>query len=785
MSRIASDFLSGTLRDWLVVCALLATICLASEYTNALRRADLSFLDAVTSSLQRPAERKVVLVAVDDATLKSLGGWPLKRSIYAAAIDRLTRAHVAAVGLDVAMTHQGRIEAGGDERLAQAMTRNARVITPVFSAAVNGHVDAFLPVSTIATASYGMAQVNAYSGADGVIRKLQLVEGNARAAYEHMSVSLLRASGMNPAACDFNPDHEIGHWAGGCIRFLPIPKQRAFHVVSLIDLLQDRVPAFALEGAVVIIGATSSLAGARMVGPQNARYPVTSAEFLATATTALASGGLIRQASAAWQLAFDICVVLLLCCSLLVLGPRASLVACGLLAAAACLIAFVLLRTSHVFVFPSPAVAACAVAYPLWSWRRQEALMRCLGTEASAAENEPFLPDDIPLRRSGPDPVSRQIAMIEAVLSRMRRYRHFISDWVDSLPEATLVTLSSGAVVTANRRTALLFCAGSSPPMGNIAGRHVAHVLRDLTSSHRASAFVDHALQRLSADSEAGSESAAALDQGIEIVDGAGRSLLIKCGQIHRAPGSTRGLVFHIADVTQLRMAERQRDITLRFLSHDMRSSQTAILSLVEHRRQIPSDIPDQKFTELIGQYASSSLSLADDFLFLAHAESRPPKLVTLDLALLLGDAIDDLWPHARTKRTTVRLDAAPGMLVLADVSLLRRAFANLISNAIKFGPEKATVEVVTGEEGKYWQVVVIDHGIGIPSDHIPKLFKEFVRLGEDRERPGHGLGLAFVKSVVDTLGGQIHVRSCPEDGTSFTVLIPKAPSADASRQQP
>lgn len=311
-----------------------------------------------------------------------------------------------------------------------------------------------------------------------------------------------------------------------------------------------------------------------------------------------------------------------------------------------------------------------------------------------------------------------------------------------------------------------------------LAGRPVADVLRELTSSHRASSFAYGALRRLHDTQQDGTQADTALNQGIEVVDAAGRSLLIKCAPTRSTHRNCANLVFHISDVTQVRAAERQRDIALRFLSHDMRSPQAAIVALVEHRRQFPSDIPEPKFLKLIGQYASSALALADDFLFLAHAESRPPRLALVDVALLLGDAVDDTWFQARDKQTEVRLTAEPGMTVRADVRLLRRAFANLIGNAIKYSAQRATVEIVTEDGKAEWRIAVVDYGIGISPDHVPHLFGEFVRLGNDNASPGHGLGLAFVKSVIDGLGGHIDVH-CRDDGTTFVVRLPKATDAD------
>jgi signal transduction histidine kinase len=465
------------------------------------------------------------------------------------------------------------------------------------------------------------------------------------------------------------------------------------------------------------------------------------------------------------------------------LGPRASLIACATIPIVVALVAFAILNVEHVFIFPSAAIITCAIAYPIWSWRRQEALLRYLSLEAELVMNEPSLPDEPAATSTILDPVARRLTVMTTAAARMRRYRAFVSDWVDSLPEATLVASSSGAVVMANDRARALLRGGDgeSGRHAPLTGRPVADVLHEMTSSHRTTVFVARALASFSRCQQEGTSfdsDETAMDQGVEIVDAQDRSLLIKCATIKSSPGREGALIFHIANLTSIRRAERQRDITLRFLSHDIRSPQAAILALVELKRQDPVDMPEGKFTELVAQYAASTLNLADDFLFLARAESQPPRLVKIDLALLVGDAVDDVWPHARAKHTTVRLAAEPGMIVLADALLLRRAFANLIGNAIKFSPDGATVTVEAAELPAAWKVSVIDKGVGISEVRIQELFKEFVRLDADPSRPGHGLGLAFVKSVIESLGGEVSVQSGVTIGSTFSVVLPKAVDA-------
>jgi signal transduction histidine kinase len=104
----------------------------------------------------------------------------------------------------------------------------------------------------------------------------------------------------------------------------------------------------------------------------------------------------------------------------------------------------------------------------------------------------------------------------------------------------------------------------------------------------------------------------------------------------------------------------------------------------------------------------------------------------------------------------------------------LRRAFANLIGNAIKFSPRYSTVDVQLAELDRHLKISVIDRGVGIPEPERKALFQEFSQLDEKFSRSGHGLGLAFVKTVVDSLGGKLQVDSAPGRGTTFMVFLPK-----------
>lgn len=761
----------ASIAEWLVVTALLLFLCAYLSYGGVLRRMDMAFFDTVTPWLRQSSADNIVVVAIDDATMRSLDGWPVGPSEYATLIDRLTQSNVAAIAFDVSVVPQWP-EHDEEAALANAMRRSGKVVMLAESGAQEPPLD-----SALANAAFALGQESAYADVDGITRGVRLVDSSGRAQLEHMSVLVLRASGKKFDGCEENGGATRLGADSTCRRYVPIG-EAPHPSVSALDVINGSVSVAQLQGRLILIGVTAIGVGARLAAPNKRAHALTNVEFLAEATDALESGSLISPAQFALQLACSLAATMLLCASLLLLGPLASLIASASVAFGVTLVAFLLLRQAHVFVFPSPAVALCIVGYPLWSWRRLEAVLRHVGRETRAMLNEPVLAEDPSLRTLSPDPVLRRLDVLRSMTARRRRFSTFQSSWVNSLPEATLVASPAGIVMLANERAMeLASSVGDGAVSAPLSGRAVADVLFTITSSHKATAFAQQATERLTTGKhgiDLKRNADAAFTDGIELMDGKARSLLIKC--VAMAPFHERdgALVFHIADVTSMRRAERQRDVTFRFISHDLRSRQAAILALVEQMRLCPPGLTHEAFRDRVAEYGTSALTLVDDFLFLARAESQAAQLVSVDLAFLLADAIDDVWSQAYSRNVTVSLSAEPERRVLGDMQLLRRAFQNLLSNAIKYGHDNAMVRVELGEDEQGWTVSVVDCGIGIPTDRHQDIFEEFARVNDDPRREGYGLGLAFVKSLVEGAGGKVAVSSTVNVGATFAVTLPK-----------
>jgi signal transduction histidine kinase len=127
----------------------------------------------------------------------------------------------------------------------------------------------------------------------------------------------------------------------------------------------------------------------------------------------------------------------------------------------------------------------------------------------------------------------------------------------------------------------------------------------------------------------------------------------------------------------------------------------------------------------------------------------------------------------------TVEVPDAP-LRAWADPNGLQVVLKNLLSNAVKFTDEGGTVWAWVEEESDRVVVMIEDTGIGMDPEEVPALFRAFKQASEGigREYEGTGLGLAVAKEAVDQMGGSIEVATEKDEGTRFTVCLPKADAA-------
>jgi len=236
-------------------------------------------------------------------------------------------------------------------------------------------------------------------------------------------------------------------------------------------------------------------------------------------------------------------------------------------------------------------------------------------------------------------------------------------------------------------------------------------------------------------------------------------------------------LTAEVVETSALRRSDEIKTAVLRSVSHDLRSPLTAIVAAGEALSSPSLQSDDRvELADTIAHESRRLTRLVDQLLDLARLEAgnAEPREDWCSLEEVIRAAVEDAGAPER-----VRLAIAPDLpLVRADAGQLRRAFANLIENALRFGDHEP-VSVRARVSGGRILMRVVDQGPGIPVAEQERIFAPFYR-GSGAAGQGSGLGLAIVRGLLEANGGQVRVESLPGQGTSFVVELPLPAAVEA-----
>jgi signal transduction histidine kinase len=241
-------------------------------------------------------------------------------------------------------------------------------------------------------------------------------------------------------------------------------------------------------------------------------------------------------------------------------------------------------------------------------------------------------------------------------------------------------------------------------------------------------------------------------------------------------------LALSVRDLTQGKEYAQLKSDMVSLMSHELRTPLTSINGFAE-LLAVDETLPDhlKEFVTIINNEAQRLSRMINTFLAVTHLE-RKDKQEVLKIPLKLNDVVRDmvatLQPTARKKR--IRLVEQPADRippVAADRSLITQVVKNLINNAITYSPERTTVTVSTALEAEAVRVCVEDRGYGIPPESVDRVWEKFYRVereGHDKDEESTGLGLSFVREVVEQHGGNVAVESEPGRGSKFSFTLPR-----------
>jgi K+-sensing histidine kinase KdpD len=257
-------------------------------------------------------------------------------------------------------------------------------------------------------------------------------------------------------------------------------------------------------------------------------------------------------------------------------------------------------------------------------------------------------------------------------------------------------------------------------------------------------------------------------------------TLFAVCNVLAAALGNARLFQQEQEMVVRLRDVDRMKTTFVSSVSHELRTSVTAIEGFAGLLEGDPATLDDARradFIERIRRNARSLVVLVEDLLDFARFERAGVgvALKPIDLSELVPQVVDQMSSLLGGRH--VSMEITPGVMAMGDLSALERILVNLLSNASKYTPPDDVVEIALAPDDDSAVLTVSDHGPGIPEAEREKVFELFYRINDiaARSTRGVGIGLALARQLVGQLDGTITVGDTPGGGASFRVTIPLA----------
>ncbi len=238
-------------------------------------------------------------------------------------------------------------------------------------------------------------------------------------------------------------------------------------------------------------------------------------------------------------------------------------------------------------------------------------------------------------------------------------------------------------------------------------------------------------------------------------------------------PLENGGAILVVRDISTIRHLERVRRDFIANISHELRTPITTILMNVE--AILDEGSPD-RFVQAIHRNSERLSLLVNGLLDLSRLEAGEMELTVqrLELKPIVERVCNTLDSLLEPKDQSLSVKVEENTFALVDAQAIEQVLTNLVSNAIKYAPHKAQIEVSIRQVTQRVLIEVMDNGPSISLKHQKRLFERFYRVdkGRSREEGGTGLGLAIVRHLVDAMGGEVGVRSTPPTGNVFWVRL-------------
>lgn len=763
------NFLQRYVLEWLSVLLCLLLLAWAIQSSSAVQLTNNYVYDRLISLQEREPDPSIVIIAVDDYSLQTLGRWPWSREIHQRLFESLPQAKPRGVLFDFLLTEPSE-SSEVDAQLGQAVAATPHVVLPVLLASYGGAPPITTePVTSIAQyASLGHILVRPDD--DGVLRQVDLNLTDANGREWPLATRLLLPN-----------SEQFSHTKQLRIPF-NIPKG-TYPTIPYAAVVNGQVPLEFFHDKYVLVGATAAGLGDQYTTPiSGASGLVPGIEIHANILDSLLSGQHLSVLNfngfnwLNWLLP-----LLMLMLAFFWTVERYHAVLLAVFIASYGVLVLLLLTRYHLWLPPALTIVLLLLAYFLWSWRRLSVVLGYVEANLKKAQQE----------RGG---LSQLIQVhqkqwfvpssIERGMQQMQRLYQFTDDSLQHMPSALLVVTEAGEIVLSNSDANTWF------------GReaNIVSLLQKVDVNwQKPTSDQTHWLNQL---------------DGVELKHADGRVFVLHVSAVafnhldaeYQVAWSNQSVVeemdcvwlVHFLDFSEERLAQQQRSELMGFLSHDLRSPQVAILSLLALQKNPNTRLSENELYAKIEARVHHTLDWAHDLARLSHARAGQYRFDEMSLATVLEDAFEQLEPQAKAKQMSLDLSlsdhmAAQDAWLYVDGELLLRALVNLLSNSIRYSSAGNSVEVrvhiyESGSEVSaepFVECRIIDHGHGMTKLQIQQLLHEQLSASSLAERNvpdaagSMGIGFIMARTVVQRHGGQIMIESELGVGTTVVVCLP------------
>lgn len=713
---------------------------------------NLYLYDMALASDARKPSGDLLLVDIDDISMLQIGRWPWPRPVIAALVNRIAEAEPEALAIDILFA-EGSVQAHDDQLLRNSLQRAARQgVRVILAVGKEEGTNNYLPLYPLDLIANGnrLGHITFHVGSDGLVRGLYLDEGHLPALAWALVSPQARSNHTETLNMLLQQRWDTKS------PILPGNLSQSPPRISAAALLRGDIPLEQLAGKKILLGSTALGSGdffaSPLVGPEPRR--VSGLELHAVAAEAIMAQHIKKPVPAGVQGTFDI--VLVLVTMLLLYGTSPfhgwliALAVCAILTGMSWL-----LFVAGWWMPPGAPLVAISIGYPLWNWRRLTAASAGLLRQARSLELFGGVFGSSNTSSPFHEPIATQLTRVQVATQQVGRLNRFLSDSLQSLPHPVLVADHLQRPLLRNQRFKNAF--------GNV-GDHCKDISQCFIAIFGSvPADFNDDPSRLTGEHE----------------DLQHRHWRVDVSATGANPEERRWLI-QLVDLTAQRLADREREETLSFLSHDLRSPQATILAIIERLRNSTSDADRQHGLDELARHSRRALELTDGFLSYTRAEIKQIQFEEYDLNDLITEVVDLAWFSAAAKKIRLFHESGDTALLCCDVDLLRRALSNLVENAIRHGPVDSAIELGLRIEAEQYLITVRDQGPGVPPEKQALIFKPFWQSegsetqGERSSKGSAGLGLAMVQKAIKRHGGSIRVFNHPDGGACFEICLPR-----------